>query len=201
MGKTTHGKTHNRIYNIYRGMKNRCYNKNDYHYKWYGEKGIKICDKWLNNFMDFYNWSLENGYKNDLSIDRIDSNKDYCPENCKWSTQKQQNNNRNRCVKITINNETHTIAEWSEISGVHRKAISRKLKKGITGEKLIEKVRTPVKCKIIKKDLDGNIIKIWNSLQEISEILNYQKTAISNVCKNKSHYKTSYGYKWEYKKD
>ena len=66
-----HRKTNHRIYKIYRGMKSRCYCKTDYHYKWYGERGIKICDEWLNDFMSFYNWSMQNGYSDNLSIDRI----------------------------------------------------------------------------------------------------------------------------------
>ena len=196
-----HKKTGTRIYNIYREMKTRCYNKNDYHYKWYGEKGIKICDEWLNSFISFYNWSIENGYKDDLTIDRIDNNKNYEPNNCRWVSHKIQCQNRKSNVFITINGETKILTEWSRISGIDRKAKERKLKKGYTGEKLLQQVKAPCKLKIIQKNLNGNIIKIWDSLNQINLEKGYSKTSIANVCKNKKNYKTAYGYKWEYKKD
>lgn len=196
-----HQKTNHRIYKIYRGMKSRCSCKTDYHYKWYGEKGIKVCDEWLNDFMSFYNWSMQNGYADDLSIDRINNNGNYEPNNCRWITQQEQCNNTRRNHYITINGETLTITQWAKKSGVNRKAIERKLKKGITGEKLLEPVITPHKGAIIQKDLQGNIVKEWKSLQEIIENTNFTKTPIANVCKNKKHCHTSYGYIWEYKKE
>lgn len=76
------------------GMKTRCYNKNNSKYKYYGERGIKICDEWLNDFKTFYDWAMNNGYREGLSIDRIDNEGNYEPSNCKWSTAKEQANNR-----------------------------------------------------------------------------------------------------------
>src|SRR5699024_10556158 len=81
----THGFTGHRIYHIYKHMKARCYTKTNQDYKDYGGRGIKVCDMWLDNFKNFHNWAMENGYKNNLSIDRINVNGDYTPENCKWS--------------------------------------------------------------------------------------------------------------------
>lgn len=113
-----HGLSNTKIGYTWRGMKSRCYNPKNENYKNYGERGIKICDEWLNDFMNFYNWALNNGYKEDLSIDRIDPNANYEPSNCRWITLKEQARNTRRNHMITYNNETHCLAEWAEILSI-----------------------------------------------------------------------------------
>jgi len=106
-----------RIYNIYCKIKGRCYNRRNPAYKNYGGRGIKMCDKWLDKesgFMNFYNWAIQNNYRNDLTIDRINVNGDYEPDNCRWATPKEQSNNRRNNHMITYKGKEYTVSQLSE---------------------------------------------------------------------------------------
>ena len=107
------GLSKTRIRFIYNNMKDRCYNKNSAGYKHYGKRGIKICKEWLEDFINFYNWAINNGYKESLSIDRIDVNGNYEPTNCKWSTFQEQIMNRTNTVKIEYNGINKPLTEWA----------------------------------------------------------------------------------------
>lgn len=108
-----HGLSGSRIYRIWCDMKSRCYRKKDAHYFLYGGRGIKIYDEWKNDFMTFYNWAIDNGYNETLTIERIDVNGNYEPNNCKWATFDEQANNK-RCSRIyTYNNKTQTLKQWA----------------------------------------------------------------------------------------
>lgn len=91
--KTKHNMYNHRIYRIYQNIRARCLNSKGRDFASYGGRGIKICDEWLNDFMSFYNWAIENGYQDNLSIDRIDNNGNYEPSNCRWTTQSVQSRN------------------------------------------------------------------------------------------------------------
>ena len=106
--------------------KERCYNPNRNSYCWYGAKGICVCDEW-DDFENFYDWSMNNGYSDELTIDRIDSNGNYCPENCRWSTDREQANNRSTNRIIKYNGESHTLEEWSRITGIASSTIRMRL--------------------------------------------------------------------------
>lgn len=117
-----HGMSRSRIYRIYRGVLNRCYNKNNYAFEYYGGRGINVCDEWLgeNGFENFYTWSMNNGYSSSLTIDRIDVNGGYSPDNCRWSDTETQANNRRTSVKLTLNGETKTVSQWAKDTGINR---------------------------------------------------------------------------------
>lgn len=100
---TTHAKRYSRIYAIWCGIKSRCTNKNRKNYKNYGGRGITICEEWINDFINFYNWSMANGYRDDLTIDRIDVNGNYEPSNCRWVTMEIQAINKRIKNKYGIN--------------------------------------------------------------------------------------------------
>lgn len=110
-------------------MKSRCYNANDKRYARYGGRGITVCEEW-HSFQAFRSWALENGYSDDKSIDRIDNDAGYSPQNCRWATPKEQCNNRSTNRLITINGTTKTVAQWAQDVGIHEDRIHNRLKRG-----------------------------------------------------------------------
>jgi hypothetical protein len=113
-----HGKIDTRIYGIWTGMKTRCDNPKRSKYARYGARGVTVCKEWREDFKAFYDWAMQNGYSENLSIDRINVDGDYEPSNCKWSTDIEQMNNMSTNVKVTYNGKTQTIAEWSRETGI-----------------------------------------------------------------------------------
>ena len=118
-----------RLYSIWREMKNRCYNKNRKDYKYYGLKGVQICKDWINDFNNFQEWALNNGYSEKLTLDRINANGNYCPENCRWVDMKCQNRNKTNNVKVFYNGETKTLKEWSETLHINYGTLKDRYKK------------------------------------------------------------------------
>lgn len=108
-------KDYRRLYSVYSSMIARCHNPKSISYKYYGGKGITVCDEWKNSFENFSKWSELNGYNDTLSIDRIDNSKGYCPSNCRWIPLSEQSNNKSTTVQYTHNGETHNLKEWSRI--------------------------------------------------------------------------------------
>lgn len=121
---TTHGESRSRLYRIYNGMKNRCYNPAQANYSSYGGRGIKICDEWLNSFAVFQEWALSNGYTDQLSIDRIDNDGDYEPSNCRWVPRSVQQRNTSRTNLITINERTQSLTDWAAECGLNFHTVS-----------------------------------------------------------------------------
>lgn len=126
-----------RLYRIWTGMKTRCLNPNSDHFDRYMGRGITICEEWRDNFKAFHDWAIMNGYRDDLTIDRIDPNGNYCPENCRWETAKSQTRNRGCTVSISFNGESKTLKEWSQIIGVPYTTLYARYKRGLSPEAIL----------------------------------------------------------------
>ena len=113
-----HGMTRTRLYRIYDAMKQRCYNPDHKKYKDYGARNITICDEWLNDRTTFFNWALSNGYNDNLTIDRIDNNKGYSPDNCRWVDMSIQRYNRRNTILLKYKGEYKTVKEIAQIENI-----------------------------------------------------------------------------------
>lgn len=125
-----------RLHTIWKHMKERCNNVNNSRFSCYGGRGITYCPEW-EDFLSFYNWAVTNGYRDDLTIDRIDVNGNYCPENCRWATVKEQNENKTTRKELTANGETHSFSEWGRILNVNYKILWARHKAGWPDDKVI----------------------------------------------------------------
>lgn len=132
MAKLKHGKSNTRLYRIWMRMKQRCYYEKSNRYKNYGARGIRVCNEWLDDFMNFYSWAMENGYKENLTIDRIDTDGNYTPDNCKWSTNLEQQRHTTRSRNVTYNGETRCLSEWCEILNLDYDKTKFDLNKGLS---------------------------------------------------------------------
>lgn len=139
-----------RLYRIWIGMKSRCYNPNANTYEDYGGRGITICDEWKDDFQLFYDWSIKNGYANTLTIDRIDTNLGYSPDNCRWVTMKEQSNNTRKNLEIEYNGETHTFSEWMDILKLNSSTIYTRIH--LLGWSIEKAFETPIR----KRRKEGN---------------------------------------------
>lgn len=137
MSNIKHHKKGTRIYNIWIRMKVRCYNKNYDRYKDHGGRGIRICDEWKDDFTAFYNWAMNNSYRDDLSIDRIDNDGNYEPSNCRWVDRKTQCNNRRTNIFLTYNDKTQTIAQWCNELQIKESTVYTRHKRGFTDKECL----------------------------------------------------------------
>ena len=157
MESKIYGCVNHRIANIWYGMHQRCYNPKSIAYKYYGARGISICDEWIDDYKAFQDWALSHGYSDELSIDRINNDGNYCPENCRWATMKEQiANQRPRSefnrpefykkhgMTITMDGETTFLSEWCEQYGLLVPTVTYRVKKkGMTWEQAIKSPQLP----------------------------------------------------------
>lgn len=132
----THGKSYTKLYGIWGSMIKRCRNPKDYHYKQYGGRGITVCDEWF-DYTTFESWALSNGYAEGLSIDRIEVNGNYCPQNCRWTTDYTQMNNRRNTYYLEYNGVRLSLSEWSAQTGLRRETIRQRILAGWSIEKAL----------------------------------------------------------------
>lgn len=126
IGHYKHGLYHTPLYKVWQTMKQRCCNPRCRGYKWYGAKGVKVCEEWQ-SVEKFYEWAIQNGYKAGLTIDRIDPSGDYEPANCRWVTMSEQQNNRSDTHLIEYQGKKHTLTEWSKQLNIPRGTLSNRL--------------------------------------------------------------------------
>ncbi len=126
-----HGLTKHPLYHVWGSMKRRCYNKKDRAYKWYGAKGIGICDEWLNDFKCFYNWAISNGWAKGLSIDREKNELGYSPENCRFITMAKQQANRTYNYHIEYNGQIKTLADWCKELNLSYSLMNNRMWRGL----------------------------------------------------------------------
>jgi hypothetical protein len=134
-----HGDSFTRLYGIWTDMRHRCRNKNIKSWESYGGKGIKVCKEWRKSYLSFKKWALENGYNDNLTIDRIDVEDDYKPSNCRWATKKQQSNNRSNNRIIKYQGKELTLKQWSELKGIAPKTLAGRLDRGWSVKMSLEK--------------------------------------------------------------
>lgn len=142
------GRKNTRLYRIWNNIKNRCCNNHSPQYINYGGRGISVCDKWKNNFQAFYDWSISHGYADNLTIDRIDNNAGYSPDNCRWVTMVEQCNNRRNNRIVTIDGQKKSLLQWSKQFNINYQTVQDRLKRGWNE---IDALTIPVQSKFRKK--------------------------------------------------
>ena len=131
-----HGGKGTRLYRIWKAMRSRCNNPNTLAYPRYGGRGIGVCKEW-DDFSKFRAWAIANGYSDDLSIDRVDNDGGYSPDNCRWATRKEQNTNQRSNRMIEFHGERKTLTEWAALMGLSFTCVDDRLRRGWSVEKAL----------------------------------------------------------------
>lgn len=139
--QTIHGCEPVKLWRTYQNMKTRCNNENSLDFKRYGERGIKVCDEWNSSFANFKKWALENGWSENLTLDRIDNNIGYSPDNCRWVTMTTQSNNRRSNRILVCDGKKDTMANWARRTGLPYWLIQTRLSKGWSEEQALKTPR------------------------------------------------------------
>lgn len=203
--KYTKEQTSSFLYSTWQGMKQRCIDPNSSHYRRYGGRGITICEEWLNDYSKFYEWAMANGASKELTLDRIDTNGNYEPSNCRWADVETQMNNTSQNRFIEYNGERLTVMQWARRTGLEESAIRARLDlygysigEALGYEPHIKKTgdRSHTRKPVNQYSLDGEFIQEWPSSQAASESLGISIKAIQ-LCVT-GFYQSGGGYIWKY---
>lgn len=174
-----------RIKSILNGMKKRCYNKNHHKYKRYGGRGITVCDEWRTNTQSFVDWSMSNGYADDLTIDRIDNDGNYEPGNCRWVTKEEQNHNKSSNVFLTYKGKTQDIKQWADELGVCYVTLWARYKNGWETKRIIEE---PIHKDGIRSEAQRREDDMEHVMKRVEiirkELLNNPSISVREIAKN-----------------
>lgn len=187
-----------RLYSIWKAIRTRTHNNHILSAKYYSKKHIDLCKEW-DSYLNFKEWALNNGYKDNLTIDRIDGNKGYSPENCRWADIITQNNNRSNNIKYDFNGEKLTINQIARLVNINSSTLRKRVVvMGLTLEQAInyKKGFNPRSKPVIQYDLNMNKIKEWDNAYKCREF-GFDNTNIARCCNGKQ--KQYKGYIWRFK--
>lgn len=177
-----HGMWKHRLYRIYNNMKSRCFNKNNTAYRNYGERGITVCDSWIgeNGFVNFKEWAFENGYSDELTLDRIDNNGNYCPENCRWITFHEQQKNKRITRKVVFGGKEMCARDFAMMCTECEATVYKKLRNGVRAEEIIDSVGCNKKCYLFDTQT-GNVLE-FKTTREAADFLGVTVSSVRKVC-------------------
>lgn len=186
-----HGLRHTPLYSTWLNIKDRCFNPNNDHYKNYGARGIVMCDEWRYDFKKFYDWAIANGYKKHLSIERINVNDGYNPENCKWIPLAEQAKNKTNSIWIHDGETKLSPSEVAQNLGMAVSSIYLRIRHNkpiLAPNSALRKVR--------QMDKNGNPIRTYASISEAAKTVGVDQSGIVRCCRG--HYNSAGGYVWIY---
>lgn len=188
-----------KLYFVWKHIKDRCYKSRDKEYHAYGGREIKMCDEWLKDFHSFSDWAVAYGWKPGVTIERINNNGNYSPENCRFATPREQMYNKQNTIFLDINGKTKSLPEWCDILGIKRGMVVNRINRGETDPtRLFFKGNLKdYGRRIVQKSKDGKEIQTFRSSGEAERATGVYYSSIINCCNGDA--KTAGGYVWEYK--
>ena len=182
-----------RLRKTWRSMKDRCFNPKNARYPRYGARGITVCEDWM-SFDSFKKWAMESGYTDDLTIDRVDNDGDYCPENCRWVDMKTQCNNRSTNHLLTLDGRTQTISEWARELGIPPGVIFQRKRNGWSDERALTEPVNSMKM----YELNGEVHSLteWESITGIPMKTLHKRVTVQGMSMEEAVQDTNYNRKY-----